>query len=172
MNSSGDQPGGERPGGPARPGLRPTTVASLVLAGLAAGVLGWMFIRTYFGEIPDLNWLPGLTLAGLAAVEFVTARSTRARVERRPGYSRINPLLAARYAVLAKASSMAGAIFAGAYGGVAVWALSERGVLRAAEQNLGPAVAGLVGGLALTAGGLLLEKACRVPPSPDDEDSH
>ena len=79
-------------------------------------------------------------------------------------------MLVARLAVLAKASSLAGAIFAGAYGGVAAWALSERGRLTAAAQNLAPAVAGLVGALALVAAALLLERACRVPTPPDEDD--
>ena len=170
MNPAGETPGGERPGGPVRPGLRPTSVASLVVAALVSGVLGWWFIRTYFGAIPDLNWLPGLTLAGLAIVELVAARTTRAKIERRPGHGRINPLLAARYAVLAKASSLAGAIFAGAYSGMAIWGLTQRDVLRVAATNLPPAVAGLIGGLMLVSAALLLERACRVPPPPDDQD--
>jgi hypothetical protein len=103
-------------------------------------------------------------------VEAIAARTTRARVEQRPRAGRLNPLLVARFVVLAKASSLAGAIFAGAYGGVAVWALSERDRLTAAAQNLPPAVAGVVGALALVAAALLLERACRVPPPPEDED--
>jgi hypothetical protein len=75
----------------------------------------------------------------------------------------------ARFAVLAKASSMAGAIFAGAYGGVAAWALSERDRLTAAAQNVAPSIAGVVGALALVAAALLRERACRVPEPPEDE---
>jgi uncharacterized protein DUF3180 len=169
MNPAGDQRGGKQPNGPPRPGLQPTSIATLVTAGLIAGGLGYLFISKFFARIPDLNWLPGLTLAGLAVVEFVAARNTRARIERRPGYGRINPFLAARYAVLAKASSLLGAIFAGAYGGIALWALLDRDILSVAARNLGPAVAGLVGAIALAAAALLLERACRVPPPPDEE---
>ncbi len=148
----------------------PTKVATLVVAALAAGALSWLVISEFYGVIPDLNWLPGFTLAGLAVVEWVAAYNTRARIERRPGRGRVNPLLVARYAVLAKASSLAGAIFAGVYAGVGGWSFAERGQLRVAEQNLGPAVAGLVGALALVAAALVLERACRVPPSSDDKD--
>ncbi|MDT5023600.1 MAG: hypothetical protein QOE61_26, partial [Micromonosporaceae bacterium] len=88
-----------------------------------------------------------------------------------PRAGAVNPLLVARYAVLAKASSLAGAIFAGAYGGVAAWALSERGQLNVADADLPPSVAGLVGALALVAAALLLERACRVPEPPDDDES-
>jgi drug/metabolite transporter (DMT)-like permease len=153
-----------------RGGLRPTNPATLVLVGVLTFAVSWYFVKQYFGDIPNVTWLAGLTMAGLAVVEAIAARTTRARVEQRPRAGRLNPLLVARFVVLAKASSMAAAIFAGAYGGVAVWALSERDRLTAAAQNLPPAVAGVVGALALVAAALLLERACRVPEPPEDED--
>lgn len=162
-------PGADGPDGEARPSLRPTRPATLVVAALVTAALAWLGVSRYFGDIPNLNWLPGLTLAGLAVVEGIAAHNTKARIDRRPGTPRVNPLLVARYAVLAKASSLAGAILAGAYGGVAAWALAERGRLTAAEKNLFPSIAGLVGALALVAAALLLERACRVPPPPEDE---
>ncbi len=162
--------GGDGPEGPYRPRLQPTKPATLVVAALASAALAWIGISRYYGEIPNLNWLPGLTLAGLAVVEGIAAHNTRARIDHRPGTTRVNPLLVARFVVLAKASSLAGAIFAGAYGGVAAWALAERGDLAVASRNLVPSIAGLVGALALVAAALLLERACRVPPPPDDQD--
>jgi Protein of unknown function (DUF3180) len=176
MNADGSPPGGDRDQGreqgpgPGRPGLVPTKVATLVVAGLVAGAISFVVFANYFGQIPDLNWLPGLTLAGLAIVEFVAAHNTRQRIERRPGRGPLNPLLVARYAVLAKASSLAGAIFGGVYAGVGVWAFLQHGQLRAADTNLPPAVAGLIGALALVAAAIVLERACRVPPSKDDEE--
>lgn len=170
MTSPSAQPQDRRPGGPARPGLKPTRPATLVVAALVTAALAWLAISRFYGDIPDLTWLAGLTLAGLAVVEGIAARNTRARIERRPRAGALNPLLVARLVVLAKASSLAGAIFAGAYGGVAAWALAERGRLSVAQQNLGPAVAGLVGALALVAAALLLERACRIPePPPEDQ---
>ncbi len=165
MNDEGPR---DRPGGPARGGLRPTRPATLILAAVVTAGLAWLGIRRYFGDLPDVTWLAGLTLAGLAVVEGIAARNTRARIEQRPRAGALNPLLVARLAVLAKASSLAGAIFAGAYGGVAAWAISERDRLTAAAKNLAPSVAGLVGALALVAAALLLERACRVPEPPDD----
>jgi hypothetical protein len=156
--------------GPQRPGLRPTNPAALVVAALVTAVLAWLGMRRFFADIPNITWLAGLTMAGLAVVEGIAAHTTRARIEHRPGAGALNPLLVARLAVLAKASSLAGAIFAGAYGGVAAWALAERGQLSVAAENLAPAVAGLVGALALVAAALLLERACRVPKPPDDHD--
>jgi hypothetical protein len=153
-----------------RGGLRPTRPATLVVAAVVTAGLSWLFIRRYFGDIPNVNWLAGVTMAALAVVEGIAARNTKARIDQRPRAGRLNPLLVARFAVLAKASSLAGAIFAGAYGGIAAWALSERERLTAAAQNLAPAIAGVVGGLGLVAAALLLERACRVPKPPDDED--
>src|SRR6185436_3638261 len=106
-------PGGERPGRPPRPSLRPTNPATLVVAALVTAALAWLAISRYYGNLPNLNWLPGLTLAGLAVTEGILARQTKARIDQRPRVGRINPLLVARYAVLARASSLAGAIFAG-----------------------------------------------------------
>jgi hypothetical protein len=153
-----------------RPALRPTNPATLIVAALATAGLAWLGMSRYYASIPDINWLPGITLAALAVVESVLARNTRARIEHRPRSGAVNPLLVARYAVLAKASSLAGAIFAGAYGGVTAWALSELGQLRVANANLAPSIAGLVGALALVAAGLLLERACRVPKPPDEDE--
>jgi hypothetical protein len=156
---------------PRGPGLRPTKPMTLVVATLATAALAWLGVRRFFGDIPNITWLAGLTMAGLAVVEGIAARTTRARIEHRPRAGAVNALLIARFAVLAKASSLAGAIFAGAYGGVAAWALAERGRLSIAAENLPPAVAGLVGALGLVAAALLLERACRVPKPPDDHDS-
>src|SRR6187200_345707 len=153
-----------------RGGLRPTRPATLVVAAVVTAALSWLFIRRYFGDIPNVNWLAGVTMAALAVVEGIAAHNTKARVEQRPRAGRLNPLLVARFAVLAKASSLAGAIFAGAYGGIAAWALSEHGRLNVADANLPPSIGGLVGALALVAAALLLERACRVPNPPDDSD--
>jgi len=163
-------PGGERPGGPPRPRLRPTNPATLVVAALVTAALAWLGISRWYGDLPNLNWLPGLTLAGLAVTEGIMARTTKLRIDQRPRAGRVNPLLVARYAVLARASSLAGAIFAGAYGGVFAWALAERTRLAAAQQNLLPAAAGLIGALGLVAAALLLERACRVPRPPEDHE--
>lgn len=150
--------------------MTPTRPGNLVLAAVGAGAVAFIVIRQYFGDLPDVTWLAGLTMAGLAVVEGIAAHNTRARIERRPRAGVLNPLFVARLVVLAKASSLAGAIFAGAYGGIAAWALTERARLDVADRNLPPSLAGVVGALALVAAALVLERACRVPKQPDDED--
>jgi len=149
--------------------LKPTRPTNLILTAVAFGALAYLFMRRYFGSIPDVTWLAGLAMAALGVVEFIAAHNTKAKIERRPRFGALNPLFVARLVVLAKASAMAGALFAGVYGGVTAWALSERGRLQVAAHNLAPAAAGLIGALILVAAALTLEHACRVPKPPDEE---
>jgi hypothetical protein len=147
--------------------MGPTRPATLLVSGLAAAAVAWLLISNLYGGMPRLPWLPVVTLAGLAVLEAYAAVNTRARIERRPGRDPVNPLLVARFVVLAKASSLAGAIFAGFYAGLTGWLVIE--TTRAADEDLPAAGAGLAASLALTGAALWLERSCRVPERPDDE---
>ncbi|MEJ3742170.1 DUF3180 domain-containing protein [Actinomycetes bacterium KLBMP 9797] len=147
--------------------MGPTRAATLLVAGLAAAALSWLLISRFYSEIPRLPWLPTVTLAGLAVLEGYAALNTRARIDRKPGHEPVEPLTVARFVVLAKASSLVGAIFAGLFAGVLGWFVIER--TRHTSQDTPAAVAGLVGSLALVAAALWLERACRVPEQPDGE---
>ncbi|MEH1127032.1 DUF3180 domain-containing protein [Micromonospora sp. CPCC 206061] len=152
---------------PERPTLGPTRPATLLVAGLAAAAVSWLLISRFYGNIPALPLLPTITLAALAVLEGYVAINTRARIDRKPGREPVDPLAVARYAVLAKASSLAGAIFAGMYAGILGWLLIER--TRASSNDIPAATAGLVASLALVAAALWLERSCRVPEQPDSE---
>jgi len=145
--------------------MRPTSIATLVSAALAAAGLAWLGISLLYDKFERLPALPPFTMLGLALVEAVTASSTRARIERRKGAAPINPLLVARYVVLAKASALAGALFTGLYAGVLAWLFSERDGRQSIDHDLPLAVIGLLGSFSLVVAGLWLERACRVPPS-------
>lgn len=154
-------------GSPPSPSMGPTRPATLVVAGLATAAVAWLLISRFYGNIPALPWLPTVTIAALAVLEGYVALNTRARIERRPGREPVDPLAVARFVVLAKASSLAGAIFTGFYAGVLGWLLIER--TRAASDDIPAASAGLVASLALVGAALWLERSCRVPERPDDE---
>jgi uncharacterized protein DUF3180 len=156
-----------------QPTVGPTNPATLVVAALVAASLAWFLISEWYGQIfpKQLPWIPALTFALLALFEVVLANNTRARIARKPGRPRVEALLVARYVMLAKASSLAGAIFAGFFGGIVVWLLTELR-LAAASRDLPPAIGAVVAALALIAAALWLEHSCRVPPSPDDKDDH
>ncbi len=159
----------QSPRDPDRFRMGPTRISTLVVAALAAAAVAWLLIsRLYYDVAPDLPWLPVVTLAGLAVLEAYAAVNTRGRIERRPGREPVNPLLVARFVVLAKASALAGAIFAGFYAGLTGWLLIER--TEAAVGDRPAAGAGLLVSLALVAAALWLERACRVPEQEDDED--
>ena len=158
-------PGGTGPGR-----MGPTRISTLVVAGLAAAAVAWLLISfLYYDYLPDdLPWLPVVTLAALAVLEGYAAVNTRARIERRPGREPVNPLLVARFVVLAKASALAGAIFAGFYAGLTGWLFVESTEAAVKDRNV--AVGGLLAALALVAAALWLERSCRVPEQEDDED--
>ncbi|MGW0431905.1 DUF3180 domain-containing protein [Micromonospora sp. NPDC003197] len=147
--------------------MGPTRPATLVVFGLGAAALAWLLISAFYRYIPGLPWLPAATIAGLAALEAYVAANTRARIHRRPGRDPVDPLAVARFVVLAKASSLAGAIFAGFYAGFTGWLVVEP--TRAAANDVPAASAGLIASLALVAAALWLERSCRVPEPPDEE---
>lgn len=157
-----------------QPTMRPTSPATLVVAALAAAAVAWLAISNFYSDIPRLPWLPVLTMAVLAVLEGYAAYNTKARIDRRPGREPVDALLVARLVVLAKASSMAGAIFAGLYGGVTAWLLVEQrrpGDQPFAAGDVPAALGGLAAALALVAAALWLERACRVPHKPDESQS-
>ncbi|WP_408630998.1 DUF3180 domain-containing protein [Micromonospora inositola] len=149
--------------------MGPTRISTLVVAGLAAAAAAWLLISSlYYSGIPRLPWLPVVTLAALAVLEGYAAINTRGRIDRKPGRDPVNALMVARFVVLAKASALAAAIFAGFYAGLTGWLLVER--TRAATEDRPAAGAGLLASLALVAAALWLERSCRVPEKDDDED--
>jgi hypothetical protein len=128
--------------------------------------VAWLLISRFYATFPDLPILPSITIAALAVLEGYAALNTRARIERRPGRDPVDPLAVAWFVVLAKASSLAGAIFGGFWAGLLVWLLFEP--TRAAREDIPAAVAGLVASLALLVAALWLERSCRVPEHPED----
>jgi hypothetical protein len=158
-------PGGS---GPDRSRMGPTRISTLVVAALASAAVAWLLISSlYYSGIPRLPWLPVVTLAGLAVLEAYAAINTRGRIERKPGRDPVNPLMVARFVVLAKASALAASIFAGFYAGLTGWLFVE--TTRAALDDRPAAGGGLLASLALVGAALWLERSCRVPERPDDE---
>jgi hypothetical protein len=153
-----------------KPRLEPTRPATLIVAVLATAALAWLGISNFYGEMPTLPWLPPLTMLGLALVEGVTAWTTKARIDRKPGTVPVQPLVVARYVVLAKASSLAGALFGGLYLGLTSWLVAQRATLAKTGDDLPQAAVGLAGSVALVIAALWLERACRVPAPPPGSD--
>ncbi|RIV31632.1 DUF3180 domain-containing protein, partial [Micromonospora radicis] len=148
--------------------MGPTRISTLVVAALAAAAAAWLLISSlYYNRLPPLPWLPVVTLAGLAVLEAYAAVNTRGRIDRRPGREPVNPLMVARFVVLAKASALVGAIFTGFYAGLTGWLFVQ--TTQAAADDRPAGVAGVVAAAALVAAALWLERSCRVPERPEDE---
>ncbi|MFY1634670.1 DUF3180 domain-containing protein [Solwaraspora sp. WMMB335] len=148
--------------------METTKLSTLVVAALAAAAVGWLVISNWYVRMPVFPWLPTVTLAALAVFEGYAALNTRARIDRRAGQDPVNPLLVARFVVLAKASALAGAIFAGFYAGLVLWLFIQQ--TRAAGNDLPAAGGGLAAAAALVAAALWLERSCRVPDRPEDSE--
>lgn len=106
----------------------------------------------------------------IAAIDLVLALNFRPRIQRRPGTEPVNALTAARAVALAKASSMVGAIMAGAWIGLLIYLLPLLGRVVVAQSDAAAAGIGLVSAGALIGAGLWLENCLRNPDEPEDED--
>ncbi|WP_372339006.1 DUF3180 domain-containing protein [Actinoplanes sp. RD1] len=160
-----NNPGGAAPD----PSMRPTSLSVLVVAGLAAAAVAVLLLSLfYYDTNVEVPWAPTFVFAALAVAEALLAQNTSARIQHKPGAGRINPLAVARYVVLAKASSLAGALYAGYSIGMLAYLLLQKTV--AADADLPAAIGGVVSALALVGAALWLERACRVPKQPDQRD--
>ena len=148
--------------------MTPTSWRAVVAAVLAAGVLGWVLLASAYGDLVKLPTYAAVTAGLMAVFELVLARVVSQKVRGVARGRPMHPLQVARAAALAKASSLAGALLLGLYGGFLVWLLPRRGRLAAADDDV--VVAALSGGacLLLLVAALLLERACRTPKPPED----
>jgi hypothetical protein len=156
------------PTGPSSGRLRPMGAAGLVVWGLVGLGSGWLFhslLNRGTGTPPTVSWAQPLALLLVAAILWLTAWSTRRTLQHHHG--RLLPHQAVNRLVLARACAYVGALAAGFYFGYAIsWIGVENDDL-ATQRLVRSSIAG-VGGVLVVLGGLLLERACRVP-SEDDE---
>jgi hypothetical protein len=143
--------------------VNPTRPRGLVIAGALALIVSYLLMRVYYlnSLSSALPRTPVLSVGLVALVEAQLGRAVRARLAGRPNTKPIMPIAVARFAALARASSIAGAVVAGAWAGV---------LLYTAPRGKQPAVAGadtitsslgIASGLALLAAALWLEQGCR-----------
>ena len=144
-----------------------TALAVTGLAGLAVGGAVRPLVERGGGVAPAVTWAAPLTLFAFALLLLGLARITYRTIHQR--HERIEPHRAVNLLVLAKASALAGAAVAGAYLGYGLSFLSDWDVALPRER-VTRSLAACVVALLVVVGGLLLERACRVPGDPDDSD--
>lgn len=155
--------------------MNPTRPRTLLTVFLGFGVAFWLLLRVVYLDLPPLPWTAAPTLLLLAIVEAASGRSLRVRLraQRSGGTTRrgatprpIPPIAVARLAALAKASSLAAAIFGGLAAGALVYVAGSLGKPAPRADALASG-ATLAAAALLTAAALYLEYGCRVPPPPE-----
>ena len=164
-----------------------TPVARRDLAVLSAGfaVAAWLLVRAWYGYLPPLDWWLPAPLALLAIAEALGARRLKSRLDAvRESRTRpptpaavsssvpvrpVQPMLVARFAVLAQASAYLAAVFLGVWAGVLAYVGPAADRLQAASADVVAASLGVAASCALVVAALWLESVCRVPPSSADD---
>lgn len=154
--------------------MKPTRASVLVSVALVTAVAGFAVDAVLASRSAPTLLLSvplGLTLAFIGIAVVLMARPVRRHARDGAGRARpVDPMYATRVVVLAKASSIGGALFGGFAVGLLVYLLS-----RSATPSLGstvPNAVALAGAVVLTVCALVAERMCVAPPSDDDEDDH
>jgi Protein of unknown function (DUF3180) len=148
--------------------VRPTTWR--LLLGLAAigFVLTWAVLtvgESRTGTIPDVPWPSAAVLGVFGGAVLVVTLALRPRLRGRQGHDPVNPIVAARFAVLALACSRAGALFVGVYAAFLALALTDLTIPYRRHLALA-AGACVLAALVVLVAGLVLERLLRLPEPP------
>jgi hypothetical protein len=148
--------------------VKPTRIRDLVAVLVVVGFGMWLLADTLYRRLPAFPPSAPVSLFLIAVFEGYTSVAIRARLDGRPRTKPIMPIIVARYAALAKASSVAGAIAAGVWAGFLVYAALHRNEVRTAGRDILVSALGALAGVLLVVAALRLEGACRVrrPPEP------
>jgi len=152
-----------------QPSLKPTTPSTLLVSAMAAVALMLMLATRYYEYFPAMSWFTPILLIAVAFLLGFLSWHVKARIDRKPGHDPVEPLMFARYAALAKACAIGGAVIGGGYAGLLIYTAAQRR-LTAASEDLPVVALGLGACLLLIAAALWLEWSCRVPPKKDDSE--
>jgi hypothetical protein len=143
--------------------VNPTRPWQLAASGAFALVVVYVLMRAYYltSLTTALPRTPVISVAIVALVEGELGRGVRARLAGRPGTKAILPITVARYAALARASSIAGAAVAGAWAGVLIYTAPRGGQPAVAGADTITSALGLASGALLIGAALWLEYGCR-----------
>jgi hypothetical protein len=150
--------------------VRPARVSSVVLAAAVTAVAGWLLLDLLIRQgaaRPPLPWPAALGPAVVAVVVLVLARDVRRAVRgEKPTGRRVDPLTAARVAVLAKASAYAGGLLTGWYVAQGIALLTQ--LTNGRRDRLIVAALTALACVFLAVAGLVAQRWCRLPPDDDE----
>jgi hypothetical protein len=143
--------------------VNPTRPRELVIAGGLALVVSYLLMRFYYLDSISTAFprTPVITVTIAALVEAELGRGVRARLAGRPGAKAIMPIAVARFAALARASSLVGALVLGAWVGVLAYTAPRGNQPTVARADTITAALGIGSGALLLAAALWLELGCR-----------
>jgi hypothetical protein len=150
--------------------VRATTWRLLVAIAFVSGVLSWTVLRVWTndtGNLPEVPWPTAVVIALFGVSVLFSALLLRPRIRHKEGTRPVEPLVSARFGVLSLASSRAGALFIGVYGGFLAIALTDLTVDYRRHIAVVSGLCVLAAGVLVTAG-LVLERICRLPPPDPD----
>jgi hypothetical protein len=152
--------------------MRRTRWQTLLGIAVVVGVLAELLTTWLDRDGPGMPHVPWLVVAvELVLAVIVFSMGWAVRQYLRGKHPTLDPIRAARTAVLAKAACYTGALLTGWYGGQAVAHLLDRGVPDAIGRA-GSAAIAAGGAVVLAVVGLVVEWFCRIPPPQDDEKAH
>lgn len=146
--------------------MTPTRPATLLVTLLGFLMAGYLLAQLAYFDLPPLPAFAPVSLLLLTFLELGMAKVVRAKVRGRSLGKPLHPIQVARSAVLAKASSLGGAVLAGLYGGIFVWTFARKDTFSTAGDDARVAGLSALSALALVVAALLLERACRTPDGP------
>lgn len=152
--------------------MKETPVPGLVAVAGFMAAAAFILVRRFYGAMTAIGMSASLPLWIVAAVCLFVAHMVRKRREEGKiglDRSQLNPMMAANFLLLGKASAWAGAVSAGLFGGLLIYIAPRLDVLAAAQGDLPGAISGALGGLALAVAGIVLERSCEVSPPTEGE---
>lgn len=147
--------------------MTPTKASSLVVLAIVGAGAGWVLEMILIATARTIA-IPPVTLAvalALIAIIVVAMAWPIWRVVRGTATRPVDPFYATRVVLLAKASSLAGALLGGAASAVLIFVLT-RPVLPAVG-SVSSTIAAVVCAVVLLVAGLIAEKMCTLPPEDD-----
>ena len=152
--------------------MGPTRKRDLVIAVIAAAVVGYLLIHGLYRYFPPITLMTGLSLLAVAGVEAGWGFSVRGKIKDGKigiGAGRLHPLAVARSVAVAKASAWLGAVMLGWWLGVLAYLLPKRSELRVAGADTPGVIIAAASALALVAAALWLEDCCKSPGDQADD---
>ena len=149
--------------------MQPTKPWSLLAIAAISAAVAWIVVKFTFSSLAPLPWTAVPALILLAIGEFGFARNIGPRLHGQPGAKPIQPMAVPRVVALAKASSVAGAAIGGLALGFLIYAIPLIDKPVPGHDALASAVT-MLAAIALVLAALYLERACKAPEPPEDDD--